>query len=270
MNLDTLLERIGLHDEAINIVRNYPMSECEYKELRKLFRTNTGLLIQKISARHDFRQCFLYLYCRLAVEAYEQYRLKNIEDEVYFDTFRDITIWCENCFRYFGEYGINEYRWLVNHVKLGIFRLGRLQFQPVCLDEKICCQDHCIESGELVLNVHIPQGQPLDEKQCDCSFKKAEAFFRGAGTAFVCHSWLLYPGLKDILPEDSNIIRFQNRFHIYKTDDNSRQGEDRIFGGLKDSPELYPEVTTLQKRAKEYLISGKKIGMGSGIIFSKF
>lgn len=186
-DLDTLLERIGLHDEAIKIVRNYPMSECEYKELRKLFRTNTGLLIQKISARHDFRQCFLYLYCRLAVEAYEQYRLKNIEDEVYFDTFRDITIWCENCFRYFGEYGINEYRWLVNHVKLGIFRLGRLQFQPV-----------------------------------------------------------------------------------YKTDDNSRQGEDRIFGGLKDSPELYPEVTTLQKRAKEYLISGKKIGMGSGIIFSKF
>jgi hypothetical protein len=268
MNLDILTEYIGLPQEAVNIVKNYSMAEDEFNEIRRIFHANTGLFIEKISSRHDFRQCFLYLYCRLAVEAYEQYRLKNIEDEVYFDTFKDITIWCENCFSYFGEYGIGEYRWLLNHVKLGIFRLGRLQFQPVSLDKRIDFKDYTIEPGELVLNVHIPQGQPLDEKECDRSFERAKAFFRGAGTAFVCHSWLLYPGLKDILPGDSNIIRFQNRFHIYSTNYNSRQGEERIFGRIQDSPELYPEATSLQKRAKEYLISGKKIGMGSGIIFS--
>lgn len=45
-----------------------------------------------------------------------------------------------------------------------------------------------------------------------------------------------------------------------------RQAEERIFGGeLLDDPGEYPGDTTLQKKAKERLLQGKKIPGARGI-----
>ena len=54
--------------------------------------------------------------------------------------------------------------------------------------------------------------------------------FWGKEMPYLCHSWLLYPGLKDILPEKSNIIMFQNQFQIVETDWDEREAEWRIWG----------------------------------------
>ena len=43
----------------------------------------------------------------------------------------------------------------------------------------------------------------------------------------------LYPGLKDILPEKSNIIMFQNQFQIVETDWDEREAEWRIWGKVQ-------------------------------------
>lgn len=82
---------------------------------------------------------------------------------------------------------------------------------------------------------------------------------------YVCHSWLLYPELSEVLSVDSNIIQFQKHFYIYDVDAASREAEQRIFNQLKDNPFEYEEQTSLQRSAKAYLVAGHKLGSGYGI-----
>lgn len=97
------------------------------------------------------------------------------------------------------------------------------------------------------------------------SFLMAKEFWREK-VPYLCHSWLLFPGLEEILGKDSNILRFQHFFRIVKVDFEIRQAEERIFGGVKERIEEYPENTSLQKRAKAYLLEGKKLGNGLGVV----
>lgn len=83
---------------------------------------------------------------------------------------------------------------------------------------------------------------------------------------YFCHSWLLFPNLKEILNLDSNILSFQKFFKILSVDYELRQVEERIFGSVEERVEDYPEMTSLQKRAKAYFLSGKKLGNGFGMI----
>ena len=135
---------------------------------------------------------------------------------------------------------------------LGLFRLGRLQFQPVP------------HGKEIALNVHVAQGEPLDYDAVRDSYDQAYAFFRGITNLYCCESWLLAPELREILPETSNIIRFQKDYTIteYRPDD--RQCEERVFVRLQDNPADYPANTRLQKGVRDYLLSGKTVGAASG------
>ena len=45
-----------------------------------------------------------------------------------------------------------------------------------------------------------------------------------------------------------------------------KEAEWRIFGRLEENPKKYPESTSLQKNAKRYLQSGKKLGNGLGLL----
>ena len=51
---------------------------------------------------------------------------------------------------------------------------------------------------------------------------------------------------KDILPKESNILKFQNFFRIVRTDFDERQAEQRIFGTVQENPEKYRRKTFLQ------------------------
>ena len=76
---------------------------------------------------------------------------------------------------------------------------------------------------------------------------------------------LLSPVLKEFLPEKSNIIRFQNLFHVFEVNHDFPQGEERIFKDVRSDKENYPEESSLQKKAKEYVLAGKDLGIGVGI-----
>ena len=47
------------------------------------------------------------------------------------------------------------------------------------------------------------------------AFERAEKFFQETFEAFVCESWLVSPKLKELLGEDSNIIKFMGLFENY-------------------------------------------------------
>ena len=73
--------------------------------------------------------CFYIIYAAWAPETYDAYEKRGISRDIFRDTFYDLTLWCENCFREYGEYGIDEYDWFFRHMELTIFRFGRLQFE---------------------------------------------------------------------------------------------------------------------------------------------
>lgn len=264
MELLYLCKKINLPEQAIALVESICCPKSEYTLMKDTFLQQKIDFFNLIFQTNNAPALFLYYYCRFACDAYDLYQKQNISKNIYWNTFEDITVWCKNCFRKTGEYGITQYDWLWRHVELKLFRLGRLQFEPIKAKTDLEARHFTVKRGSSLLNVHIPEGAPLDEEAFDNSFCKAMVFF-GNTRCFICHSWLLYPGLKELLPPESNIIRFQNRFEVIQTDYETREAEERIFPQLKQYPEAYPVTTKLQDAARAYLMAGHKLGSGIGI-----
>lgn len=269
MGIEELMERIALPEEARQVVRKENMAEAEYTEEKQLFYKDFPVLLEnwkKEIGKEKYTRA-LVLYLRLACEVYPKYREKGIGDEIFDKTFYDITIWCEECYRKRQVYGLEELWWLAQSVKMNLFRLGRLQFEPVVLenDVKMDREGLSISAGTKVLNVHIPAGEPLDYEACLDSFRLAEAFF-GKNQIYMCDSWLLSPHLKEVLSEKSNILKFQNLFTVIKVYHAYPQAEQRIFQNVIENKQKYPEDTSLRRRAKAYILSGKDLGIGIGFI----
>lgn len=267
MELQELMTRIHLPEEAQKVAEKYMLPEEEYQSKKELFYRDTRGFLEEWKTSEDHLQWMLAFYLRLALEVHEEYQKQGISEKIFDDTFYDITIWCEECYRKYGSYGLNEAGWIAFSVKMKLFRLGRLQFEPMVLSEDMVGKMGTLKKGTSVLNVHIPAGEKMDFEECKKSFCQAEQFFGDSYEAYVCDSWLLSPVLKELLPESSNIVRFQNLFEVVNVHHRFPQAEQRIFQDIRDDKENYPENTSLQKRAKEYILSGKDIGIGIGVRF---
>ena len=247
-----LMEAIFLPQDEQEVVQSFRMEEVEYKNWKELFYRDEPRFFEEIDEREDKGRLLLWLYIRFAVDCYGDFCREGISDEIYFDTFYDITIWAKKYHKKYGVPGLMEEKWLAVHMKGRIYRLGRLQFEP---DEK-----------EAVIHVHIPEGEGLYEEECDLAFAKADTFFSDVYQMYDCESWLLSPELSKMLDSSSNIIKFQKRFQIVKTVYTFRQAEERVFGEILENKVDYPEETSLQRKLKAYVLDGKDPGMGYGII----
>ncbi len=201
--------------------------------------------------------------------AQEMYRQRNIPEEILWDGLRDIGIWCRDHQKKTGSVGLKEWPWISRTLNLEVFRLGRLQYEPRKLTEPICMEEKHYPAGIRVVEVHIPAEEPLETDAVRASLKQSDAFFAscfaGDTPIYHCHSWLVSPKLRDILPETSRIVQFQSLFRVYAITD-ERQAEERVFGRILDDPAEYPEDSSLQRSLRRYLLDGGQIGMGCGIL----
>lgn len=266
IGIEEVMQRISLPEEARNIVRHMELTQDEFEAWRTLFYKDMEEFLTRWNLLPDKHAWALGFYIRLAAEVNDRYREKGIKECIYDQTFYDITIWCKECYRKHGVYGLEELWWLGQSVKMQLFRLGRLQFEPVVIKKPLEGKNRTIAAGALALNVHIPAGSPLKFEECEGSFAWSRRFFEGRYEAYICDSWLLSPHLKEILPPDSNIIRFQEMFEVIKVHYDYPQAEQRIFVEVLEDKERYPEDTSLRKAAKQYLRRGKDLGIGTGII----
>lgn len=130
-----------------------------------------------------------------------------------------------------------------------------------------------VTKNDPVIGVHISPGSPMDTKECEKSFAQAidfcgKYFSDVPFKAFVCDSWLLDPALKEVQPEESNIVQFQKRYHLVPSPVDMEFITLRtIFGteALKVGFENVPHATALQKRAAEFKRQGKRFRSGLGI-----
>ncbi len=265
MLVGELLNGIEMPENFGRVIISY-LSDTDISLHKTLFYKNFTRFCAETDARADAAIHYLAVYCALAADVYATYREKDISRQVYFQTFSDITIWAKRHYALSGKVGLTEHVWLQNHLKLKLFRLGRLQFMPSPLGFSVDVNGIKIPEDEIALTVHIAEGTSLLPEEIDSSFSRAKNFFRIGYCAYTCESWLINRKLKELLPPDSNIIKFQNRFIQLSEDLSSRQAEERVFGRLHDAPSDYPQDSSLQRVLSGYLAGGNRLGTAFGIM----
>lgn len=269
MTIELLMEKIGLPEEGRKTVNGFKISQEEYRQWKECFYEDVDRFLERAEKEVEKEKLVLVLYLRFAVDLYEKFREKGIDDQIYYDTFQDFTIWYRKCVKKYGHCGLEEKKWLSLSLKMEIFRLGRLQFQPGELEEDVTCGEQTWKKGSKVLHVHISEGGTLDAALCDRSFGQAVQFFGNEYEIFDCYSWMLAPGLLKLVSSESNLYKFQKRFHICRVSYEFRQAEERVFGEVLEDREMYPENTSLQRALKQYVLQGQDIGMGYGVMLQK-
>ena len=78
------------------------------------------------------------------------------------------------------------------------------------------------------------------------------------------YSWLLYPDMINILPENSNIKAFAKNFEIIGKIQDSEQAFENLFGKTYKRPPKLKNPTKLQKLAAA---TPKSFGFACGIIY---
>lgn len=201
----------------------------------------------------------------------ENYSKKGLSLELFEDNILDIDVWARHYERLHGCKGIAKEHepWIEAVLDMKVIKLGRLQFELA--DQGQISEWVEVEnpSDVLVVNVHIREGDSLDEEECERSYKRAEEFYHSQGyefskIAFFCDSWLLNPALRSMLEEESHILNFQGRYRFLSEDLKSRQMEERVFGYLSNTVSDYPEETSLQRALKKKLEKDHRFGMSRG------
>ncbi len=211
------------------------------------------------------------LACLYMCEAQaERCRVKGISEKVIIDTLRDFVTWTNTWTKLKGELYLGELVWLNRHVDMKLFRLGRLQFCMSTAEHDV--PSHNLKEGDKVIEVHIPEGEPLTKEACAESFKMAKEFLSKFFPefdykCFLTHTWLLDKTVNQFLKPESNIIKFQEFFEeVYK---NESPAVLRYTLGWDTTPENLAEKTpsnSFGQKIKEYFLSGGKFYEVLGIL----
>ena len=203
-----------------------------------------------------------------AVDNREEGPWRDIPQEIWLDTMKCFTRFVREHHRSLGFYGFDRGFWTTRQISARLFRIGQLEYE---LREA---------EGRKFLDLHIPSDARLDMGLLDASLGAARQFLEDcfpdwAQAPVECESWLLSPALKALLPEGSNILRFQRAFRITEVDPEPVDVLEWVFrlteSQQKTTPlhEL-PEETSLQRSMKAYLLSGGKVGTARGILCAGF
>lgn len=189
---------------------------------------------------------------------------KGIDREILIATLSDIVVWSENQYFVHGTVGLSDAGWLEGHLEGKLFRLGRLQFK---MEQSIASSAaHGLIEKDPVIEIHIPQGEPMDMDAVHASYRRAKEFFHiyfpeYEYRYFVCGSWLLDYHLKDFLKETSNILKFANEFEII-CNHPSNDAMRRLF---ELNPNKEPE-NSFQKNVRTFVENGGQTLEGYGIL----
>ena len=198
--------------------------------------------------------------CQLAAAAlnYETCRKAGMPEKIYFDTMRAYSRFAAEMHLTNGSWKSVRTNWSFRHCSLRIFRVGALEYE--------------FSKEPFSLRIHIPSDADFSPDSVRASIRGYRAFVKEFFPEFeaapiTCRTWLLSETLLKLLPETSNIVRFREVFDIEGQTYDCFEPIDFLFRVPADTPygEL-PERTTLQRRAKQLLLSGGHIGIGYGTV----
>ncbi|SDN89533.1 hypothetical protein SAMN04487981_107199 [Streptomyces sp. cf386] len=173
--------------------------------------------------------------------------------------------------RRYGRAGVQAPWWLIHHFRGELYQLGRLQFERSRLGERTAAGLD-VGPGSPCLNLHIPDFHgPLTPAAVERSLALAREFFplhfpEECYRVVTCHSWLLDTQLRKYLPEDSNIVRFQERFRIARAETEQADTEpvQFVFGDPELPVEGLPRRTAVERAVGDHLRAGGHWYVGHG------
>lgn len=230
------------------------------KKLRTPESWTEGLEELKAAALAD--EDGLAVLTLLLAESYyvhQEYQEKGISDTIFYETFACFSRFVKEYQESYGRYGFDRTFWVVRQLSLRLFRIGQLEFEIERYRE------------ENIISVHIPSDADIALKNCHDSYQKTRIFLKEffpvfAQCRFFCGSWLLAPGLQEILPETSNIIQFQKEYEIAEVEPEADDIMQWVFKKADIPLADVPQDTSLQRKLKDYLQQGNTIGLAKGYL----
>lgn len=259
-----LCNEIGMKPETAEKILSVLPAESELHRLYDCLCQDQEQFFEENSKVENAPLWYLALVTGFASLCRSEYERRGLDGQVFTATMHDIVRWEDAYFEQTGETGIKEKRWLSNHVRLKLFQLGELQFEPL---ENVDFDLPDEWKGLPILNVHIPKGANLELR--GEAYRKALDFFHTDKAVAVCSSWLLGPWILESMGEKSRIAAFQSEFTFVKLLVESRQAEERLFGPLQNDPSLYNAHTRLQLEARRRLLNGEKLPGAVGYLLLK-
>lgn len=277
-------KKIRMPEDAVRVVLEQ-MPALELKTVNELcsflldgafsFQEKVEKMKEIVSVPAGDLRCIL-LYMTASGPLKKRYEEKKIPDEIFYDSMNSMVEKMETFYKFHGFWGCASFAWPIRHLSFGMFRCERLAFCIAIHSEPdaVYRGKTYLSTGEPYLQIHIPDNDPFDHALVLRSYDKARWFFKTYFPEesrniryFRCRSWLLFDGLKELLPPQSNILRFQGDFEM--VDQLETPPDDvlnRLFGSVKQNLDEYHPVTSLQINTIAYLKAGKKLGSGVGFI----
>lgn len=262
-----LYQKIGIQPEIIHELeeaqRKTDLAQAE-PLLEKLMdpKAAAGAYARLEALLGEDRGSIKMLLCQMkcAARIYEGYRKKGIPDDIYIDTMKCFSRFIGECGRKRGALFFDRGWWTYRQISMQIFRIGALEYELQGSEKEKC------------IGIHIPSDADFSQASVETSLRRARKFFAAfypdyRDASYICDSWLLSPSLRELLPENSNILSFQRRFVIMKTDKEREDCLEWLFGVLDGTAyEKLPESTLLQRNVKRLLLEGGSIGCACGAL----
>lgn len=268
-----------LQEKIENYIKNNEKKILRY--LKFCYKNRWEIHLKK----DDFTKlCLVYAFLP---EVKDRYKKKGISDEIFFDTMNDIKIWINDCRDNLQSTGLNELNWIMHHMNMNIFKIGRLQYQKMFYFMPNAYKKDGVEIkfGDKIWNVHICRGEKLDIEACEKSFVMAQEFSEKyfpeyPNNKFMCHSWLLYPTNKEFMPEGSNILKFPELWDVISSREDPASAYRWLYSvryknkvmlknkkktGSYGCTEKLPQNTIMQQKGVEYILNGGTLGDGFGV-----
>ncbi|MCX7016605.1 MAG: acyltransferase domain-containing protein [Candidatus Sumerlaeota bacterium] len=131
-----------------------------------------------------------------------------------------------------------------------------------------------LETGDAVLDVHIPSGGAMTLEKCRESMQMALEFFpryvpQWRFRGFGCMSWILDTQIQEMFPPTANMPRFQRETYLHPHPSTGREGLYFIFVTDSVDPATAPRDTSLRRAYVELLEAGKRPRNGGMFILTE-
>ncbi|HMN61277.1 MAG TPA: hypothetical protein PJ988_12975, partial [Anaerolinea sp.] len=121
-----------------------------------------------------------------------------------------------------------------------------------------------LQAGDTVLDLHIPRKDSFTVEDCRESMRQAYEFFpkqfpEQPFKASYCHTWFFTPQLQQLLPPESNVVRFQREFYLFPYPGGPGFLWAFVFGERYQNIADAPRDTSLRRAVLAWMEAGREL-----------
>ena len=266
MTLEKLCNIINLPDEVKKEVIEYSKSRNSVldEKLQDLLckRQSWDFAIEQLKKNIGIDPFGFFILSELlsfACKTYDKYMKIGIDESIFIRTMEFCTRFINDHKKVHGHYAYTWAWWFPRQLAMQEFRIGELEFEFV-------------DAGEKYISIHIPGDADFRPENVQKTLEEYHSFLKEyfpewSGIDLRCESWMISPALEQLLDENSNVLQFNRLFEVESVDYDSMAVLDWVYPGEEQNDlQNLSENTSLQRKMKQFLMDGGKVGWAKGRI----